>query len=222
MTQTRLFITWALHSPVTDPVAARLILEKMADATRVVFSDKYLSQMLRFGQKLYGMEAGARGNADSISKATWVDILKPRKADAVDSFYGSDKGNNTGSSYLYDTYETHVERVQVDAGMEIGPKRKHPHMHVLLTVDHWSYLQLDTWHMSSLFEEMFRGVGEWGTKFKLLDASGLPLYTDQEFPYMNVKLYPQDNWQEILANYVRKSANLTGIVARLGAGGARD
>jgi len=178
--------------------------------------------MLRFGQKLYGMEAGARGNADSISKATWVDVLKPRKADAVDSFYGSDKGNNTGSSYLYDTYETHVERVQVDAGMEIGPKRKHPHMHVLLTVDHWSYVQLDTWHMSSLFEEMFRGVGEWGTKFKLLDASGLPLYTDQEFPYMNVKLYPQDNWQEILANYVRKSANLTGIVARSGAGGARD
>ena len=217
MTQTRLFITWALHSPVTDPVAARLILEKMADATRVVFSDRHLCEMIRFGEKFVGMEPGARGNADSISNSSWSPILKPRKAEAADGFYGDAAGSYTGSSYVHDTYETHVERVEVDAGMEIGPKRKHPHMHVLLTIDHWSYVQLDTWLMSSLFEEMFRGEGKYGDKYRLLDASGLPFYTDQEFPYINVKLYPQDNWQEILANYVRKSANLNGIIARSGA-----
>ena len=28
----------------------------------------------------------------------------------------------------------------------------------------------------------------------------------KENPYVDVKLYPQDNWKEILAAYVRKSA----------------
>eukprot|EP00962_Isochrysis_galbana_P040280 scaffold14576_cov132-Isochrysis_galbana.AAC.4 len=215
LTQTRLFITWALHRPVTNEGEARAVLEKMRGAVEELFTDRHLSEMLRFGEKLVGTKPGERVVADSISRAQWATISAPRKADAQVYFYGG-KGKEE-SSYLSDTYETHVEEVSVDAGCEIGPKRKHPHMHILLTVKHWSYMQLDTWHMSALFEAMFRGVGEWSDgRFKLWDASGLPFYTDQENPYINIKLYPQDNWQDIIANYVRKSSDLMSIVARTG------
>lgn len=215
LTQTRLFITWALHRPVTNEGEARAVLEKMRGAVEELFTDRHLSEMLRFGEKLVGTKPGERVAADSISRAQWATISAPRKADAQVYFYGG-KGKEE-SSYLSDTYETHVEEVSVDAGCEIGPKRKHPHMHILLTVKHWSYMQLDTWHMSALFEAMFRGVGEWSDgRFKLWDASGLPFYTDQENPYINIKLYPQDNWQDIIANYVRKSSDLMSIVARTG------
>jgi hypothetical protein len=214
-TQTRLFITWAMHRPVTSESEARAILERMKAACHEAFDDQQLSQMLVFGQKLVGTKPGERGGADSISRARWERIQAPRKADAASSFYG----NSSGTSYVYDTYETHVEKVSVDAGCEIGPKRKHPHFHILLTVDHWSYVQLDTWHMSATFEQMFRGMGDYSDgRFKLYDASGLPFYTDQEFPYIDIKLYPQDNWQDVIANYVRKSADLMSLVARAGGG----
>jgi hypothetical protein len=204
LTQTRLFITWALHRPVTGEGEARAILEKMRGAVESAFTDQMLSEMLVFGQKLVGTKPGERGAADSISRAQWKPITVPRKADAAVHFYG-EKGAKA-SSFLLDTYETHIDEVSVDAGCEIGPKRKHPHIHILLKVKHWSYLQLDTWHMSAVFEAMFRGVGKWHDgRFKLWDASGLPFYTDQENPYINIKLHPQDSWQDIIANYVRKS-----------------
>jgi hypothetical protein len=73
--------------------------------------------------------------------------------------------------------------------------------------------------MSATFEQMFRGMGDYSDgRFKLYDASGLPFYTDQEFPYIDIKLYPQDNWQDVIANYVRKSADLMSLVARAGGG----
>ena len=40
----------------------------------------------------------------------------------------------------------------------------------------------------------------------LLDASGNHFYTDNENPHVMIKLYPQDNWQDVLAAYVRKSS----------------
>jgi hypothetical protein len=55
-----------------------------------------------------------------------------RPIDPALLFYGDGKGGKP--SYISESYETHVEKVSVDAGCEIGPQRKHPHMHILLTV----------------------------------------------------------------------------------------
>ena len=57
---------------------------------------------------------------------------------------------------------------------------------------------------------MFRGLDPlqrgWGESFKLVDASGRPFYTDNENPYVDIKLYPQDGWQDVIAAYVRKGS----------------
>ena len=42
-------------------------------------------------------------------------------------------------------------------------------------------------------------------KFRL-GTKDQPFYDDNENPYVDIKLYPQDNWQEIIAAYVRKNA----------------
>ena len=77
-------------------------------------------------------------------------------------------------------------------------------------MNHYSYIQIDYFKMNAYLEMMFKGIDKlnkgWGDKFKLLDASGNLFYTDNENPYVDIKLYPQDNWNDIIAAYVRKNA----------------
>ena len=203
--QSRLFITYSLHRAVTSEMEARHLMERMADAAYELFgNDVYLAELLVFG---YRMQKSTDKRGDTVSKSTFEFITEPNKDDSLYDFYAS----KAGSSYVYDTYETHVEKVEVDGGIEIGPKRHHPHFHILVTINHWSYVQIDYFKMNAYLEMMFKGIDPrgkygWGERFVLLDASGNHFYTDNENPHVMIKLYPQDNWQDVLAAYVRKSS----------------
>ena len=74
--------------------------------------------------------------------------------------------------------------------------------------------------MNAYLELMFRGLDPlergWGDRFQLKDASGGLFYTDNENPHVDIKLYPQDNWSDVIAAYVRKNAT-PGIMETLGA-----
>ena len=203
--QSRVFITYSLHRRAGSEEEARGILEKMADAVRLVFgNDQQLCRIVSFGMKV-----GGKMSTDSISARQYEPILKPRKDATV--FYG---GTGNSNSYLYDTYQTHVESVSVDAGIEIGPTLLHPHFHVLLTINHWSYVQIDTFRMKAIFEQLFKGTHmQYADTFKLLDAGGLPFYTDNENPYVDIRMYPTDNWADVLAAYVRKGADKQSMMA---------
>ena len=209
--QSRLFITYSLHRPVTSEMEARLVMERMANAAHLVFGDdRYVSRLLVFGQKLINFQRDKTKPPDSISAAHFTLIDKPRKKEAINTFYAK----ATGSSYVYDTYETHVDKVEVDGGIEIGPTMKHPHFHILVTISHYTYIQIDYFKMNQYFELLFRGHDPFfnfpdnyvKNNFELIDASGGPFYTDNEHPYVDIRLYPQDNWQEVLAAYVRKQS----------------
>ena len=59
----------------------------------------------------------------------------------------------------------------------------------------------------AMLEQMFKGVGRFDHgDFVLRDSSGMPFYTDNENPYVDIRLYPTDNWSEVIAGYVRKTA----------------
>ncbi len=79
----------------------------------------------------------------------WIPIEKPNKAEKT--FYGGRKiinqKNVVNNSYEYDTFDTHVDSVELDGGVEVGPKLGHPHFHVLLTLTHFTYLQFDYYTM---------------------------------------------------------------------------
>ncbi len=212
MRQSRMFITYSLHRPITTDQYGRQVLEKMADALYELFgNDKWLSQMLKFGMKIVEMST-----ADNISSAGWGLINKTRKQDAMSKFYGGD----VQTSYTSDTYETHINRVEVDGGCEIGPKMGHPHFHLLLTVEHFSYVQFDYYKMKAFLEIMFKGLATFhnfgGRTLRdpdtyLLGSRTEPFYGDNENPYVDIKLYPQDNWKEVLAAYVRKTSGSTNM-----------
>ena len=128
---------------------------------------------------------------------------------------------------ILDTYDTHVDKCEVDGGIEIGPMMKHPHFHILLTINHWTYVQLDYFKMNHFLELLFRGqdVYNWFNdngksvreRFMLYDASGDLFYTDNENPYVDIRLYPQDNWQDIITAYVRKGSTSTSMMDAISA-----
>ena len=203
--QSRLFITYSLHRPISDENEGRVILERMADALYTLFgTDRWLSEMIVFGKMLKSMDvAGQR--SDNLGKAMWGIIDKTKKQEAMEGFYGSRDPTQPRTSYVYDTYETHMDKLDVDGGCEIGPKMGHPHFHLLLTMNHFSYVQFDYFKMNTFLEIMFRGVDTfhgWAQNYMLPNM----FYGDNENPYVDIRLYPQDNWKEILAAYVRKNA----------------
>jgi hypothetical protein len=203
--QSRLFITYSLHRPISSEGEGRVILEKMADALRTLFGeDRWLSEMIVFGKMLSAMDVG-RQKGDNVSSAMWTIIGKTKKQEAMANFYGNGSSTHPRTSYVYDTYETHMDQLEVDAGCEIGPKMGHPHFHCLLTMNHFGYVHFDYFKMNAFLEIMFRGVEtlhNWGKNYFLPGF----FYGDNENPYVDVRLYPQDNWQQIIAAYVRKNA----------------
>ena len=241
---TRLFITYTLHRS-TRGLEARSILEKMANAINATFGNEtVLANLLVFGKTLYninsnkrikkrnpkntatGQAAGMRGKDESIdnlggdyvSIAEYRQITAPNKADKLPVFYA----NSAGSSYVSDSYDTHVVSVDYEAGVEIGPKMKHPHFHILLTIMHYTYLQLDYFLLREFLEQLFTGSPnvdshlvpydklddqEWiDEHYTLLDTSGMLFYGSNENPWVDVQLYPSDNWSDIISAYVRKGS----------------
>ena len=111
-------------------------MTRMADAAHELFgNDQNLSELLVFGYKV----SSSMGNTDPLSVGGFTLIEKPNKKDQQPFFYG----DTTESSYIYDTYQTHIDKVDLDGGIEVGPQRHHPHFHILLTINHWSYIQID-------------------------------------------------------------------------------
>lgn len=216
--QSRMFITYSLHTRVTNEETANKILSTMKEAVLTLFSDKWLPTMLRFGVQL-----ADSGKTDAVSRAVWIPIPKTRKLDRAATFYSDTKTN----SYIHDTYQTHVDGVEVDGGVEIGPKKRYPHFHVMLTVNHYSYIHFDLYTMRAHLEVMFKGLDrlqQYDTnprKFALINDSGSLFYDPNELPYVDIRLYPQDNFREIAAAYVRKGSGtnlMTAVAQMLGKG----
>ena len=127
--QTRVFITYSLHRRIRDQDEALYVMQQMGDAVRTIFGlDKYLCQLMIFGMRI----SKAPGAQNTLTNRHWEAIPRARKDDT--EFYGVDQNN----SYLYDSYATHVESTEVDAGIEIGPTYHMPHFHTLLTINHYS------------------------------------------------------------------------------------
>lgn len=189
--QTRVMITYSFHRRVDSELEARLVMERMAMALRFVFgNDQQLCKIILFGQRLKSL-----ANGDFISKKQFEVIDSSNKKGP--NFYGK-KGI---SSYLYDTYEAHIDSVGVDVGVEIGPTHHYPHFHALLTINHFSYIHIDAWALRSLLESLFKREGP----YQLIGGDGKLFYTDNEQPYIKIDLKATDNFQKVLTSYISKS-----------------
>lgn len=185
--QTRVFITYVLHRRATDDVHSLHICSTMANAVRFLFSnDSELSELVRFGYKIV-RDLGSATNQFSLMLANKSDNLF-----------------DYPQSYVHDLYDTHIKQVDVEAGIEIGPQQRLHHFHMMLTITHWSKLQLDYYAMAAWLQSAFKGHTYDG-RFMLKDQNGLPFYRDSEHPYIQLKLYPEDNYMDILTSYITKT-----------------
>ena len=188
-----------------DVVELRAALSSIArhDARELFGKDRWLLELVLFGKKLV-----KNAEIDAVSNAAYERIKRPRKMEAMETFYAGE----WGSSYEQDTYQSHVDSIDVMAGVEIGPTYSLPHFHLLLTVNHYSYVQIDTGRMREILERMFKGLPPFAATatdpapFRLVDGAGESFYTDNEQPYVDIRLYPTDNWAQVIAAYVRKTA----------------
>jgi hypothetical protein len=58
-----------------------------------------------------------------------------------------------------------------------------------------------------MFKGLHTGLAQGDmSDLEMVDNAGLPFYGDNENPYVHIKLYPTDNWEDVLTAYVRKNA----------------
>ena len=224
--QSRFWITYVLHRPCRlvregedrddapgqgEGSEAEAVMKQMGRAVHYLFSNEdLLASMCVFGKAL---REAPREDQDLVGKYRWEVLVGTKKEEKLVRFYGHSSFRPQMNSYLDDDYFSHIQNVECDCGVEVGPQRHHPHFHMLLTFDHFTYLHFDYKLMSSYLELMFKGVDPdpdrygWGDRFVLRTVPGGELfYTDNERPYVHFKLAPSDNYSQIIAGYIRKDA----------------
>ena len=200
--QTRVFVTYSFHRRVNGDQEARRILETMADGLQEVFAnDNNVARLLVYGYKLVDMQG------DTVGRKQWQLITESKKEEKA--FYG----NRNRSSYESDTYSTHVELVKSDSACEIGPNHHYPHFHTLLTLNHYTKLQVDSLKLRSLLEQIWKGKyptqsgdDPFRTDLELVDGAGFPYYGPNEMPYINIKKTSTEAFDKVIVGYLRKSA----------------
>lgn len=102
-----------------------------------------------------------------------------------------------GQDYRTDTYDTHVESVEVAAAVERGDVMERPHCHIYLTMIHYSQIQID----KTLLKEW-----AWNTYNQYCDQAGGSSYklTSKQSVYTHIKLLPQSDWQDVMMAYMEK------------------
>lgn len=133
-----------------------------------------------------------------------------------------DKNPPKGVNFGNDNYEDHVESVTSNVGVEYGPKTRRLHAHVLLTVKHYSRIFFDRQTAANRIVELMRGHSakmgkfysdEWwgpeyaedGQKLVMRSRRMKPGRSQDRSLYVQVKLLPQTNLQDLLKLYISKT-----------------
>ena len=95
--------------------------------------------------------------------------------------------------YFEDRYCDVIQKVDWQAGCELGDKLCRLHAHVWLTVNHCSQIQINRTLLGEEFKEIYNMRAPASMK-----CNGKP--------YVSVKLLPESNFAEIMKNYMRKAA----------------
>lgn len=188
MKQSKFFVTYVLHRPAVDDGSKghnEHVALQFARAVRRMTLDENLCTMVRFG---YMLKDGKRA------------LIEAKKQDAEDYKH----------SYTADTWASHMHYVTVDCGVEIAPQTRNFHFHMVLSFTHWSKLQLDTMQMGAWLERSFKGLhADENDNFFITDVNGQQWYSDADNPYIDLKLLAQDDFNEVIARYIRKTHTAT-------------
>ena len=100
--------------------------------------------------------------------------------------------------YQYDKYNDVVKSVEWTSSVETGENYERLHVHIWLTVHHYSQVQINRPVISAMFKEYYNGLLNKHIAFK-------PQLQCKGRPYCNVKLLPTSDWAMVLRQYIHKA-----------------
>ena len=180
---THLMITYVLHRRAAGQQFNQHVINQITKATTELFGNQ-MHKLINFGKTLRKRDG------------RWVveDVGEARKATNMDNHPGS---------YKFDTFLTHVHYHKVTGGVEIAPITKFFHFHMIVKIVHYGKLMFDYYKMNSWLKDAFLGNTHQG-KFYIADIDGTPFYKLSDRPMVDLRLYDQDDWEEVAHEYVRK------------------
>lgn len=97
-----------------------------------------------------------------------------------------------------DSYDTHIGNVTCSATIEKGGTYGRMHAHMVLVIDHWSQIQINSIKLSQVARKFYNDFLETS-----LGTEHLRLPPGRRM-YANVKLLPQTQWNKIILQYLEK------------------
>lgn len=100
--------------------------------------------------------------------------------------------------YAADRYDDVVQSVEFTGRAETGEVYERLHVHIWLTIKHFSQLQIDMKMMQRVFKELYNAR---------IEQSGDPRSYSWKIgrqPYIQVKLLPTSDWAMVLQQYIQK------------------
>lgn len=135
----------------------------------------------------------ASGYLESVGKQMVHDtLLEMGKDRNICSFI---KFGPKNPEYMNDKFDDVIKSVEWKPGSpEIGPNHGRLHAHLVLTIYHYSQLQVNMPMFQSLFKQEYNAR-----------VSAYPDLKITRRPYLQVKMLPTSDWAEVIRGYIHKS-----------------
>lgn len=98
--------------------------------------------------------------------------------------------------YREDRFIDVIEGCQFKGAVEVGDIMHRIHAHIMLTVYHYSQVQIEPQLLANLARQLFNANLPVGNPYRITAR-----------PHVHVRLLPQANWVEIIKGYVHKGMN---------------
>lgn len=184
---THIMVTYVLHRRAHSTNFNEYVIRQIKNATDELFSDN-LPSLIRFGQTLRKVNG------------QWQVV----GVGAAKKEYNMD---NYPDSYPNDTFDSHMHYWKVTGGVEIAPVTKFFHFHMIIKMVHYSKIMFDYYRMADWLRREFTNPNG---KYFIKDVDGTCFYKGQDRPYIDLRLYDQDDWENVAHEYVRKDAMKNG------------
>ena len=100
--------------------------------------------------------------------------------------------------YAHDRYSDVIQSVEWKPCVELGEQQSRLHCHIILTVNHYSQVQINVPILQQLFKDLYNAE---------VRANGASSLMINRRPYIHVKLLPQSSWAMVMRQYILKAMN---------------
>jgi len=106
--------------------------------------------------------------------------------------------------YKYDKFADVIHKCEWKAAVEVGETLRRLHVHIWLTVNHYSQIQINMPMMQDMFREQYNSLARTSGYEADLRIRGRP--------YINVKLLPTSDWAMVMRQYIQKAMGTEGPI----------